>query len=642
MIIKERNPVQVSTNGNCLFNSLSVDMCGNESLATRLRVLTCIEMVSNKLIYDTSKHNRLELVSPSYDEACKAAAKNRAFSSAWTILAAASVLGCPIQSVYPPRNGFMDKTVGILNTMFDPLQVQSNDPIVILWTSSGHGRSPIWTPDHFVPLVKASHNISVIDIDSMHDFPILDSTRNESNVCPTIFDTTVKSLDESFDSVDQDNKRSDTCHVELDNSYTDILETTEELEGYSVDLVKGFKEPELRTIGEGKLLEIGTRLTISNVQIKKIIIFTSQIGETQIAGRRRWRIISIENNEEEANVTLWSETVTIGDRLEVNAEINMNVCCVVTATFQEEKVFYSAPLIKFECKIVGHFDKVCKTKDKSKHGKIRQVVEQPQNNTDDEEYVFSMIGVNQINSVCDNIVVNIGNVNLKMIIDSGASCNIMGINLWNYLKDNHVKCVSSKSTKSLFAYGSEEPLKIAGIFTATVQCNNRTLNDIEFVVIEGKGQALLSRNTAEQLGVLQLVHSVSEPGTIKDKYPECFTGVGKLKSFQLQIPIDPDVEPIIQPMRRVPFNLRDKLGKKLDELLDLDIIEHVNEPSQWRSSISSDVTIGYVESSPNDTMDEDSHGNDDLDSETDRSHVHDDLDGIVPLLESSVIDDQLT
>ncbi|CAC5368443.1 unnamed protein product [Mytilus coruscus] len=137
----------------------------------------------------------------------------------------------------------------------------------------------------------------------------------------------------------------------------------------------------------------------------------------------------------------------------------------------------------------------------------------------------------------------------------------MGINLWNYLKDNRVKCVSSKSSKSLFAYGSEEPLKVAGIFAATVQCNNRTLNDIEFVVIEGKGQALLICNTAEQLGVLQLVHNVSESGTIKDKYPECFTGVGKLKSFQLQIPIDPDVEPVIQPMRRVPFNLRDKLAK---------------------------------------------------------------------------------
>lgn len=58
------------------------------------------------------------------------------------------------------------------------------------------------------------------------------------------------------------------------------------------------------------------------------------------------------------------------------------------------------------------------------------------------------------------------------------------------------------------------------------------------------------------------------------------------------------------------------------------------------SSISSDVTIAYAESSPNDTIDEDSHGNDDLESDTDGSHVHDDLDGIVPLLESSVIDDQ--
>lgn len=54
--------------------------------------------------------------------------------------------------------------------------------------------------------------------------------------------------------------------------------------------------------------------------------------------------------------------------------------------------------------------------------------------------------------------------------------------------------------------------------------------------------------------------------------------------------------------------------------------------SSERSSISSDVTICYAESSPNDTIDQDSHGNDDLDSDTDGSHVHDDLDGIVPLL----------
>ncbi|CAG2225923.1 unnamed protein product [Mytilus edulis] len=133
---------------------------------------------------------------------------------------------------------------------------------------------------------------------------------------------------------------------------TKILETTEELEDYSVDLVKGFKQPEVKTIGEGKLLEIGTRLTVANVQIKKI-------GETQISGRRRWRIITIENHEEEANVTLWGQTVTIGDTPEINAEINMNVCCVTTATFEGEKVFYSTPLTKFEER---PFANVCEVK----------------------------------------------------------------------------------------------------------------------------------------------------------------------------------------------------------------------------------------------------------------------------------------
>ena len=41
---------------------------------------------------------------------------------------------------------------------------------------------------------------------------------------------------------------------------------------------------------------------------------------------------------------------------------------------------------------------------------------------------------------------------------------------------------------------------------------------------------------------------------------------GKLKNFLLTIPID-------QPMRHVPFSLRDKSEKKLDELVNLDVTE---------------------------------------------------------------------
>nr|XP_022336145.1 uncharacterized protein LOC111132611 [Crassostrea virginica] len=244
-----------------------------------------------------------------------------------------------------------------------------------------------------------------------------------------------------------------------------------------------------------------------------------------------------------------------------------------------------------KCKQIGHFERQCKTKDKDhvkrRHGKIRHVVEQPDQSDEEKAYAFS---VNQNSILNDGIVVNVGDVDFNMIIDSGASCNIMGMSLWNSLKENHINCVSSKVDKRLFAYGSQEPLKVAGIFTATVKYKQTVIPDVEFVVLDGKGQALLGRDTALRLGVLQIVSSVSEAvntdnRTVFDKYPDCFEGVGKLKSFQLEIPIDPDVDPVIQPMRRIPYSLRDKLSKKLDELLDLDIIERVEEPSSWVSPV---------------------------------------------------------
>uniref|UniRef100_A0A8W8LL19 Uncharacterized protein n=1 Tax=Magallana gigas TaxID=29159 RepID=A0A8W8LL19_MAGGI len=89
---------------------------------------------------------------------------------------------------------------------------------------------------------------------------------------------------------------------------------------------------------------------------------------------------------------------------------------------------------------------------------------------------------------------------------------------------------SSKADKHIVAYGSQEPLKVVCSVSNAVNADNCS---------------------------------------VSDKYPQCFKGVGKLKSFQLEIQIDPGVKLLIQPMRRIPYSLRDKLANKLDELLDL-------------------------------------------------------------------------
>lgn len=41
----------------------------------------------------------------------------------------------------------------------------------------------------------------------------------------------------------------------------------------------------------------------------------------------------------------------------------------------------------------------------------------------------------------------------------------------------------------------------------------------------------------------------------------------------MDISIDQNIKPVAQPMRLVPFSMRDKLEQKLNELVDLDVIE---------------------------------------------------------------------
>ena len=53
-----------------------------------------------------------------------------------------------------------------------------------------------------------------------------------------------------------------------------------------------------------------------------------------------------------------------------------------------------------------------------------------------------------------------------VLIDSGASCNLIDYETWNSLKQKHVKCESKQADKKLFAYGQKEPIEVAGTFVS--------------------------------------------------------------------------------------------------------------------------------------------------------------------------------
>nr|XP_050023934.1 uncharacterized protein K02A2.6-like [Dermacentor andersoni] len=68
-------------------------------------------------------------------------------------------------------------------------------------------------------------------------------------------------------------------------------------------------------------------------------------------------------------------------------------------------------------------------------------------------------------------------------------------------------------------------------------------------------------------------------------YPDLFKGVGCLKDFQVHLRVDPSVQPVAQPHRRIPFSMRKPLEKELERLQSLGIIEKTEGPTPWVSPI---------------------------------------------------------
>ena len=114
----------------------------------------------------------------------------------------------------------------------------------------------------------------------------------------------------------------------------------------------------------------------------------------------------------------------------------------------------------------------------------------------------------------------------------------------------------------------------------------------------GKAATLLGCKASELLGVLRvgmsinscdfksddmenLANQIDRKTLLKIKFPKVFQGFGKLKGYQLKLHIDENVQPVAQPVRRIPFSRRAKVTEKLEELLKPDVIGKVEGPKRW-------------------------------------------------------------
>ena len=143
-----------------------------------------------------------------------------------------------------------------------------------------------------------------------------------------------------------------------------------------------------------------------------------------------------------------------------------------------------------------------------------------------KKYRISLVHTRRSRCRCN---LKVGGVDLKpVLIDSGASCNLMDKATWE-----------------------TEPIEILGTFHAKIMCDVTGVScKDQFMVIKGKGTTLLSKGTAKKLNVLCVgpvrlgIYSITSKGTdgdVREQFPEVFSGIGKFADFQLKLHVNCDV-----------------------------------------------------------------------------------------------------
>ena len=92
---------------------------------------------------------------------------------------------------------------------------------------------------------------------------------------------------------------------------------------------------------------------------------------------------------------------------------------------------------------------------------------------------------------------------------------------------------------------------------------------VRFLRNYGKAPTLLGRKASEMLGFLkvEVLLQVTDDrrAALKAKFPKVFSGLGKLKGYQLKFHIDEKARPVVQPVRRILFSRRAKVEQKIEE-----------------------------------------------------------------------------
>ena len=129
----------------------------------------------------------------------------------------------------------------------------------------------------------------------------------------------------------------------------------------------------------------------------------------------------------------------------------------------------------------------------------------------------------------------------------------------------------------LSAYSNSE-IPVISKCSLTLEHKNELFN-VSFVIVDTKSVPILELESSENLKLLKRICSVElKENSFLSEFSDCFEEIGTLNKTR-RIEIKENFTQAATPVQRIPHSLKPKVEKELKCMVDLDIIEHVDEPT---------------------------------------------------------------
>ena len=168
------------------------------------------------------------------------------------------------------------------------------------------------------------------------------------------------------------------------------------------------------------------------------------------------------------------------------------------------------------------------------------------------------------------------NVKVRFTLDSGAEVNTI-----------NKKFVPSKlimpTHKKLTMWNGTRLVPLGQCLISLYNPKNGENHKVHFIVVDNSLDNLLGAETLSRLNLITVNKENFVGNVTSTDNTSKVMKLGDLGTAKLYV--DPKVQPKVLPCRRIPESKHDKVCQKLQQMIDHDILGHVDHPTDWVSQM---------------------------------------------------------